>query len=447
MTPPSPDLTRRGFLMAGGATLALPAFESLARGAEGSAPPLRLVHVYVPNGIHMPHWRPETPGDDDPLPDQLPPLLDVLAAQRADLSVLSGRSLAEARNNGDGPGDHARASGAYLTCAQPYKGDGSRLEVGVSADQVAARHLGLRTRFPSLQLACEEPRQSGQCDSGYPCAYSSHVSWSSPFTPLTPETNPRLLFDRLFGGGLTHLSAEDRARHLARKRSVLDRVRREARELERKLGASDRRKLEEYLEGLRELERRLQDVSDPVAVALERPTGTPEDYAEHAALLFELMALALATDSTRVVTFMLANEGSNKSYRELEISDGHHEISHHGGDEAKQAEIARINSFHMELFAGFLERLAGAEEDGERLLDRTFVVYGSGIADGNTHAHGRLPILLAGGGARVRHGRHRVYPRETSLAGLHGTLLDRLGVPAEGRPTHRFDTSGEGLAL
>jgi hypothetical protein len=440
-------LTRRRILRGTGAALALPWLESVHGLAGVDAAPLRLVYVYVPNGLHMPHWRPDTVGDDAPLPEQLPPLLEPLASLRDSFSVLSGLSLDEARNNGDGPGDHARASGAYLTCEQPLKADGTRLRVGISADQIAARALGGNSRFRSLQLGCEDPMQSGQCDSGYPCAYSSHVSWATPHTPLSAETNPRLLFDRLFGAGLEDLDPIDRARRLRRKHSILDLVRREARELSGNLGASDRRKLEEYLEGVRELERRLDLASDPVAVAMERPTGTPEDFEEHATLLYQLLALALETDSTRVATFMLANEGSNKNYRQLDVSDGHHELSHHGEDPHKQQQIARINLFHLELFAGFLRRLARNGEDQERLLDRTLVVYGSAIADGNTHAHGDLPILLAGGGEGLRHGRHRRFPLETDLARLHGTLLDRLGVPQEGLPTRRFHREQEPLRI
>ena len=441
-------ITRRRLLQSSSAALALPWLESVHGASERyAASPLRLVYVYVPNGMHMPHWRPDTEGVDAPLPAPLPPLLEPLAAWRDSFSVLSGLAVDEARNNGDGPGDHARAAGAFLTCEQPLKADGTQLRVGVSADQVAAQALGDRTRYRSLQLACEEPMQSGQCDSGYPCAYSSHISWSTPHTPLSAETNPRLVFDRLFGAGLAHLDPEERARRLRRKRSVLDYLRRQARELDGRLGTSDRRKLEEYLEGVRELERRLDLVSDPVAVAMQRPTGTPDDYEEHARLQFQLLSLALATDSTRVATFMLANEGSNKNYRGLGLSDGHHEISHHGGDAHKEAQIARINRFHLGLFGEFLGQLAAADEGGQRLLDRTLIVYGGAIADGNTHAHGDLPILLAGGGEGLRHGRHRRFPGETDLARLHGALLDRMGVAEEGLPTGRFHRGEEFLAL
>lgn len=440
-------LNRRQLLQTTWAGFALPHFESLGSFLRDESMPQRLVYVYVPNGIDMPRWRPDTEGADAPLPEVLPSSLKPLSEWRSAFSIYSGLTLDEARSNGDGPGDHARAAAAFLTCAQPLKADGTRLAVGVSADQVAARHLGDATRIPSLQLACEGAMRSGQCDSGYPCAYSSHISWATPHTPLSAETNPRLLFDRLFGAGLSHLEPEEQARQLRRKRSVLDLMRRQVREIEGQLGQSDRRKLEEYLEGVRELERRLEYLTDPVAVAMERPTGTPDKYADHAALLFELLHLALATDSTRVATFMLANEGSNKNYRNLKVSGGHHEISHHGDDPKKREHIARINRFHLELFGGFLKRLSESREGEEPLLDRTLVVYGSGISDGNSHRHHDLPILLAGGGQRLAHGRHRRFEDETSLAQFHGALLRQLGVPEEGLAARRFLDSERTLEL
>lgn len=425
--------SRRSVLRGASATLALPLLPSLARAGLGAEAPLRLAFVYVPNGVHMPDWLPpraERVRSDGraPLPAELPKTLRVVDRHRANLALLEGLTVDKARANGDGPGDHARACAAYLTGTQPVKADGSVIQVDVSADQVVANALGDRTRFRSLQLGIEGGRQSGQCDSGYPCAYSGNLSWASAHTPLVHETKPRVLFDRLFGSGLADLSDEERERRTKERKSILDYVRRDANQLARRLSAADRRKLDEYLTGLRELEQRIERTSEDIDVELERPASTPRDYAEHVALMFELLALAFATDSTRVATFMLANEGSNRTYRELELNEGHHSLSHHGDEAAKQSSIAAINRHHLQLMGGFLDRLSALEEEGEPLLDRTLVVYGSGIADGNAHAHHDLPQLLAGGGGRVPRGEHLWFAGETPLANFHRSLFHAVGV-------------------
>ena len=416
--------SRRAVLRGAGLELALP-FLPAAAGRTRREAPLRLVFVYVPNGLHMPHWTPSAEGPLAPGPGggELPPLLLELERHLPRLSVFSGLTVDKARANGDGPGDHARAAAAFLTCTQPVKADGTVVRVGTSADQVVARAVGDATRLPSLQLGCDGGMQSGQCDSGYPCVYSSNLSWAMPHTPMTHETNPRLVFDRLFGVGLAHLEPEERARRVRLRLSVLDFVRDDARALARELSASDRRKLEQLLEGVRALELRIQRASDPAAVALERPTERPEDFGEHASLLFELLTLALATDTTRVATFLVANEGSNRTYRDLGVREGHHSLSHHGDDPEKQEQIARINRYHVGLLGGFLDRLA---ETG--VLDDTLVVFGSGIADGNRHAHHDLPLLVAGGGGRVPLGIHRRFEPETPMANLYLALFERFGI-------------------
>jgi uncharacterized protein DUF1552 len=446
-------LSRRTVLRGAGATLALPLFHSLASGGGAPEAPLRLAFVYVPNGIHMPDWLP--PGRKQrkgsgrtALPTELPATLRELDRHRAKLALLEGLTVDKARANGDGPGDHARACAAYLTGTQPVKADGSVIEVDVSADQIVAGAIGDRTRFRSLQLGIEGGLQSGQCDSGYPCAYSGNLSWASAHTPLVHETKPRALFDRLFGSGLAHLSEADRERRTRERKSILDYVRRDVKRLSRDLSSADRRKLDEYLTGLRELEDRIARTAEDVDVELERPTGTPRDYTEHVELMFELLALAFATDSTRIATFMLANEGSNRTYRELELNEGHHSLSHHGDDAEKQSAIASINRHHLQLFGGFLDRLTALEEDGEPLLDRTLVVYGSGIADGNAHAHHDLPQLYAGGGDRLPLGEHLWFDRDTPLSNFHRALFHTVGVegfePGTGR-TKRFADSTETL--
>jgi hypothetical protein len=385
--------------------------------------------------MHMPDFRPRTIGNDF----ELPPILQQLAAHRGDMNVLTGLTLNGARALGDGPGDHARAVAAYLTSAHPKKSDGTDIRNGVSIDQVIARQLGDRTRLPSLEVGMEQSAAAGNCDSGYSCIYSSNLSWRDETTPAPKEANPAALFDRLFGrpASLEPLAGPDPER---RRRSVLDFVQEDARRLRRGLDRADQHRLEQYLTSVRELERQMTRTDrleglDPDDPEYPRPAGAPRDYAEHMELMFDLMALALQTDATRIMTFMYANAGSNRSYRNLEINQGHHELSHHGNDRDKQAKISQINQFHASLFCRFLDRLAGHEVGGERLLDRTLIVYGSGISDGNAHNHDDLPILLLGGkGLGIQTGRHLKFRKETPLANLHlsvarlaGAELDQFG--------------------
>lgn len=422
--------TRRGFLRAAGATLALPALESLApraaHAAEGA--PARLVCVFVPNGVHRPAWRP-APGPEL----VLSPTLEPLAPFRERLIAFSGLTLDGGRPHGDGPGDHARAAGSFLTAAHPRKTAGADIRAGVSVDQVAAQKLGRATRFASLELGTEPGLLAGSCDSGYSCAYSSTVVWRSATQPLPHEISPRLVFERLVGDpDAARLDPETAARRARQRRSLLDLVGEEARALQGALSRPDRERLGEYLEGVRELERRLARAEAPEEGAPAAPARrTPRDLGEHARLLADLIAFALQGDRTRVVTFMLGNAGSNRSYRELEAPEGHHDLSHHGQDAGKQAKLARINRFHVQLLAHLLERLASAREGEAALLDRTLVLYGSGLGDGDRHDHEDLPILLAGGQALgVRGGRHQEHALDTPLANLHLTLLGKLGVAA-----------------
>jgi hypothetical protein len=433
---------RRTVLRGVGASLSLPFLAALAPRARGAGrdangPPRRLVYVYVPNGVNRPAWTPATAG---PL-DVLPPTLEPLAPWKDDLTVLGGLALHTARANGDGPGDHARANAAFLTCMQPRKADGA-IHVGASVDQLVARRVGERTRFRSIQIGCEDGAQSGQCDSGYACAYSSNLSWSTPTTPVPKEVDPRRLFDRLFRDGEEDETEAERTERIARRRSVLDLVRADAQRLARRLGVEDRRKLEEYQDSVRELERRLARAADGRGDVPDsaRPAEIPKDRGEHARLLADVLVLALAGDATRVATFALANEGSNHSHRAIGVPEGHHEISHHGDDPHKTAGVARIDRFHAECLAHLVRRLAETDERGQRLLDSVHVVYGSGIGDGNRHDHADLPILVLGGG--VKGGCYRVEPAETPLANLHLALARRMGAELP-----RFaDSTGE-LAL
>ncbi len=437
----SRGLDRRGVLRGIGVTLALPFFESLlARGARAQSreqAPLRLVYLYVPNGVNIAAWTPATEG----ALETLPPTLEPLAPHKEQLLVLSGLTCDKARANGDGPGDHARAAAAFLTGAQPFKTDGANLHVGPSADQVAAQAIGNRTRLRSLEIGCEGGALSGQCDSGYSCAYSSTVSWQSAHTPLPRETDPRLVFERLFvDGDLTPAEREARARVRA---SVLDAVREDSKRLAGALGASDKRKLDEYETSVREVERRIEAAAKDGLSGVkpeDRPSARPKEYAAQLRLMSDLLVLALKTDTTRIATFMFANEGSNRSYAFLGAPEGHHDLSHHGNEAAKLEKVAKINLFHVGELAHLLERLKATQEAESTLLERTLLVYGSGISDGNLHNHEELPILVCGGSAAgVIGGRHLRVAKETPLANLHVALLRRLGVDV----ARHGDSTGE----
>lgn len=427
---------RRQILRGLGASVALPFLDAMAvdttAGAMADEIPRRAAFLYVPNGVSMAHWRPSALGADFELPPTLQPLADF----RDQLMVISGLTLDKARDHGDGGGDHARALSAFLTCCQARKTHGADIRAGISVDQIAAWKLGDLTRLPSLEIGCEAGNQVGNCDSGYSCAYSNNISWRTESTPQAKEVNPRVVFERLFldESGDT---ARDRSKRLALKKSILDTVHSDARKLNQRLGAGDQRKMDEYLTSVRELEQRIErsekfgsrkmTVPDyPV------PTGIPDDYREHLQVMSDMLVLAFQTDTTRVSTFIFANEGSNRGYPMIEVSEGHHDLSHHQDDADKIAKLAKINLFHMERLAYLLNKMKSVTEGSGTLLENTMLVYGSGISDGNRHNHEDLPILLVGsGGGTIRSGRHVSYPTETPLANLYLSLLERLGIPTE----------------
>jgi len=439
-------LSRRGLLRAGGIAIALPWMESLAQASgfgagAAPAPPLRLLFVSTPNGANMDLW---TPADEGQL-RLLPPTLEPLEAWRSKLLVLSGLTHDKARANGDGPGDHARSAAAFLTAAQPRKTADADLAVGISVDQVLAAEIGSLTRLRSLELGTESGRGGGPCDSGYACAYSSNISWRGPSTPSSKEIDPRLVFERLFADGPRGESETARVQRLARRKSVLDSVREDARALESKLAAADRRRMDEYQSGLRELERRIEAAERARTLApegVEPPNSKPADFGEHVRLLGDLIALAFATDSTRVSTLMLGNEGSNRPYPAIGVPEGHHDISHHGNLAEKRAKVASIDRFHVSLLAHVIGKLDAAKEAEGSLLDHTLVLYGSGISDGNRHNHEELPILLLGGGGGAKGGRHLRYPKNTPCANLFVTLLAIAGAP---RPSFGDSTGALGF--
>lgn len=433
------QIPRRTFLRGLGTAMALPLLEAMvpmpsfaANGSGSASPslPKRMAFVFVPNGAHMPEWTPTTEGEKFDLPRSLEPLRPV----QSDLLVLSGLAHDKARPNGDGPGDHARSSATFLTACQARKTDGADIRVGMSIDQVAAAKLGEQTRLPSLELGCDQGKTSGNCDSGYSCAYSFNISWKTPALPMPPEVNPRLVFERLFTGPGGKRTALD-ARRARQNKSVLDFVLDDANRLQGSLGTTDRRKLDEYLTSVRELEQRIEAAEKfalAVAPTAEKPNGIPKDFEAHVRLMFDLMTLAFQTDTTRIATFMVAHDGSNRSYRNLGVSEGHHEISHHGNSKHKLEMIAKINRFHIEQFAYFLQKLKGTREGQGSLLDQCMIVYGSGISDGDRHNHDNLPILLAGrGGGAFKTGRHVRYPRNTPMANLFLSMMENAGAPIE----------------
>jgi hypothetical protein len=429
---------RRAALRGFGAMVALPWLEAMSRYAPAAeaasakdGPPLRLAFLYVPNGVNMEHWRPEGEGCDYKFRSTLEPLAEL----RSHFNIMSGLTQQKAFANGDGGGDHARALATFLTGCQAKKTNGADIRAGVSIDQLAAEQQSRFTRFASVEIGCEAGGLAGNCDSGYSCAYSNSIAWRNESSPILKEVDPKLLFDRLFAGGNSNETAEARARRDKDRKSVLDFVTEDARRLSYNLGQTDRRKLDEYLTSVRDLENRLMQVEKAPTLdgeAAKRPTGIPKEYSAHLRLMGDLLALAFQTDTTRVATYVFANEGSNRAYPEIQVGEGHHELSHHGKSEEKLAKLAKINTFHVEAFKHFLLRLKSIPEGSGTLLDNCAIVYGSGISDGDRHNHDDLPIVLAGGGAgTITTGRHVVYENGTPLTNLYLSLLERIGVHRE----------------
>jgi len=432
-----PLLHRRTFLRGLGAAMALPMLEamlparSMAAAASAAKSPTRMAFLFVPNGAHMPDWTPLATGADFDLPYILQPL----APYKSEMLVITGLAQDKGRSNGDGGGDHARSAGSWLTCSQPLKSEGSQIRVGISADQMAAHAVGNQTRFGSLELGLEPGRQGGKCDTGYSCAYSNNISWRNESTPMTREINPRLVFERLFANSVPKEVSESQKRRELYKKSILDFVLEDAKSLRSKVGGNDRQKLDEYLSAVREIEQRVvqaekavRSADTSVAKNYEIPEGIPESYEEHARLMADMMVLAFQSDTTRICTFMLANEGSNRAYRNIGVSDGHHTLSHHQGDHAKQMKIREINRFHMQQFAYLLGRLRSIPEGDGTLLDHSMLVYGGGLGDGDRHNHDDLPVLMAGrGNGTILPGRHITYDQETPMANLFVAMLHRMG--------------------
>ena len=419
-------LSRRTVLQGLGAGIALPFLEAMGPRSAFAAPasgfPQRLGFVFFPNGAIMQQWTPKGEGAGY----ELSPTLEPLAKLRDKINVLTGLMQDNANAKGDGPGDHARSAAAFLTGAHPNKK--GEIRVGKSVDQVAADKVGELTRLPSLELGTEPNRTAGQCDSGYSCAYSSAISWKTESTPMAKEIVPKLAFERMFGG-----SAQDRKQAAKRnfyRKSILDAVSGDSARLQAKLGKSDQRKLDEYFSSVREIEQRIAravaDQTERPVPEIQLPAGIPRDADEHIKLMFDVLTLAYQTDTTRVATFMLANEGSDRQYRMIDVEEGHHSLSHHQSKTDPMLKIQKIDTYLASRFAAFLEKLDSIQEGDGTLLDHSMIVYGSAIGDGDAHNHDNLPIILAGGGqGTITTGRHLVYDR-APLNNLFLSLLDRM---------------------
>jgi hypothetical protein len=444
----SKRISRRTVLRGLGAAVALPALEAMSplRALAGDKPslPLRMAFLSVPNGVNNARWFPQELGAKFILPKTLAPLDPV----RDELLVISGLAHDKARANGDGPGDHARSSATLLTGCQAKKTDGKDIRAGVSVDQLAAGKIGGRTRLPSIELGCEKGAMAGNCDSGYSCAYSSAISWKSPTLPLPKEINPRSVFLRLFGDPNQQAAERDRAKQAMYRRSVLDLVGDDAKQLGGDLGAADRRKLEEYLEAVRSIEKQIQSAERDEARRLppmEAPEGIPAEFPAYVKLMLDLVVVAFQTDTTRIVTFVLANEGSNRTFPWIEVRDGHHSLSHHGGNVEKLEKIQKIDQFYVEQYAYLVKKMKATPEGEGTLLDNAMLLYGGAIGDGNRHNHNELPILLAGNAQKtIETGRHLRYPKDTPLCNLFLSMLDRVGIKEErfGDSTGRVDQLG-----
>ena len=454
-------LSRRTVLRGAGAALALPLLEAMipsrsfirsAAAAAGAATsgaaavaPARMMFVFLPNGVEPTAWSQA--------------LSSVLAPHAGVASVMRGLCHRNAEAQLDGPGDHARSAACFLTGVHPKKTSGGDITAGVSVDQVAARAFSGRTKFESLELGGEATMTAGNCDSGYSCAYSANISWRGPHTPSGKDHDPRVLFERLFALGPSHEDAQARTRRMALRKSILDALAPSTAALRERVGVNDRRKLDEYLDGVRDLERRIESAekfeNSPTGAheGVVIPKGSPPTYTARIDLLSDLAVLALQTDRTRVVTLMLANEGSNRSFPELGVADGHHEVSHHGDQADKKEKFAKINRWQVERFARLLAKLRETQADGEPLLDHTMLLFGAAITDGNRHNHDDLPVVLAGGRALgVTHTPttsasgevlgERIATSGTPLCNLYVSMLNKVGVRSD-----RFGDSTGALAL
>ena len=420
-------LPRRKFLRNTGVTLSLPLLDAMVPSMTALAktpakPVRRLGFVYVPMGSDITRWTP--PGESGKL-GELSTTLSSLTPVSDHLTVLTNMELKNSY-----PGTHATSNAGFLSAAKAKWTESTDYHLGTTVDQIAAKQIGQQTRLPSLEMAMDLMSMVGQCDNGFACVYQNNLSWSSPTTPLPAEAHPRLVFERLFGEGGT---SEERREALRRKASLLDWVMDDTARLQAELGSEDRARVDQYLDSIREVERRIQkaeaETENSELPDLDRPAGVPAAYSDHAKLMFDLQVLAMQADITRVITFQLARETSTRTYPEAGVPEPHHPLTHHGNNPQKIAKVAKINAFHVSLFAGFLEKLKSTPDGSGSLLDHTLYLYGSGMGNPNVHDHTNLPILVAGGAAgSMQGGRHIKYDEPTPLANLHLTLLEKVGI-------------------
>ncbi len=413
---------RRTFLKGLATTLAIPSLQSVSAATAKAATPTRLAFVYIPNGVNVEHWFPT--GNENTSSS-----LKALSGLRNDYSVLRNLDHDKAWANGDGGGDHARANATFLTGCQARKTAGADIRVGESVDQILAKQIGYQTRVPSLELSTDPPRRSGNCDSGYSCAYQYNLSWRSESTPAPAERDPRMVFEKLFGSGNEKLDKMRRAKQ----KSILDFVIDDAKRFNGRLDAADKGKMDEYLTAVRDIEIRIENAENfRVEVPEEqRPNGIPDSYKEHIRMMYEMMVLGFQTDTTRIATFLLAHDGSGRSFPEIGVSNGHHQISHHQRKAENLDQIAKIDNFYVEQYAWFLEKLKNTPDGNGNLLDNSMVLYGGGIRDGDRHDHVDLPLLLAGHGGNLKQGRVITAEEGTPMTNLYLSLIDRMGGKAE----------------
>ncbi len=441
-------LNRRTFLRGAGTAVALPFLDAMTPAlTAATVPPVRMAFVYVPNGIDMRNWNPSYEG----ALGELPRILKPMEPFKQDITLLSNLTHNGGRALLDGAGDHGRCCGGYLSGVQPRK-TMVDIKAGISCDQIVANDVGRQTRFPSLEVGLEDARQAGDCDSGYSCAYTNNLAWRGEAQPLPPVLDPRALFERLFGDG-ANLTPEQKALRSKQRRSILDFVTGDTKALQANLGPTDRRKLDEYLSSIRDIERQLSKAEKDnaqVNPGMDKPYGVPADFAEHFKLMTDMMTVAFQADLTRVMTFLVTREGTSRAYREIGIPDGHHPLTHHQGKADQMEKVAQINTYHVTQFAAWMEKMKSIREGDGSLLDNSMIVYGAGLSDGNRHTHEDLPTMIVGRGGKhlgggIKAGRRIVYRKETPMSNLFLTMMDRMGTKVE----HFGDATGrlEGLDL
>ena len=441
-------LSRRTLLRGAGTAVALPFLDAMTPAlTAATARPVRMAFVYVPNGIDMRHWNPSYEG---PL-QELPRILKPMEPFKQDMTLLSNLTHNGGRALLDGAGDHGRCCGGYLAGVQPRK-TMVDIKAGISCDQIVANDIGRQTRFPSLEVGLEDARQAGDCDSGYSCAYTNNLAWRGDAQPLPPLLDPRALFERLFGNG-ANLTPEQKRLQTKQRRSILDFVTGDTKALQANLGPTDKRKLDEYLSSIRDIERQLAKAEHDnaqVNPGMDKPYGVPADFAEHFKLMTDMMTVAFQADLTRVMTFLVSREGSSRAYREIGIADGHHPLTHHQNKPDMMEKVAQINVYQITQFAAWMEKLKSIREGDGTLLDNAMIVYGAGLSDGNRHTHEDLPTIMVGRGGKglnggIKTGRRIVYRKETPMSNLFLTMMDRMGTKVE----HFGDATGriEGLDL